>query len=78
MPVCWGKSVIVSGGVFGRSLLLADRVSIEFLSTVLENFERDKTIREKYNVVTSSSETNVKTGYSSNVIGFGWTKVRIC
>jgi alpha,alpha-trehalase len=51
----------------------ADRVSIEFLSTVLENFERDKTIREKYNVVTRSSETNVTVGYAANVIGFGWT-----
>ena len=30
----------------------ADRVSYEFLSTVAENFRRDGTIREKYNVVT--------------------------
>ena len=51
----------------------ADRVSTEFLSTVLQNFERDKTIREKYNVVTRSSETQVTAGYSANVIGFGWT-----
>jgi alpha,alpha-trehalase len=51
----------------------ADRVSAHFLSTVLENFERDKTIREKYNVVTRSSETQVGAGYSANVIGFGWT-----
>jgi len=51
----------------------ADRISAEFLSMVLENFERDKTIREKYNVVTRSSETNVKAGYAANVIGFGWT-----
>jgi alpha,alpha-trehalase len=51
----------------------ADRVSTEFLSTVLENFERDKTIREKYNVVTRSSETNVRAGYTANVVGFGWT-----
>lgn len=51
----------------------ADRISGEFLSTVLENFERDKTIREKYNVVTRSSETQVTAGYSANVIGFGWT-----
>lgn len=51
----------------------ADRVSTEFLSMVLLNFARDKTIREKYNVVTRSSETLVKAGYSANVIGFGWT-----
>jgi alpha,alpha-trehalase len=51
----------------------ADRISIEFLSMILQNFERDKTIREKYNVVTRSSETNVTAGYAANVIGFGWT-----
>jgi alpha,alpha-trehalase len=51
----------------------ADRVSKEFLSTVLQNFERDKTIREKYDVVTRSSETSVKVGYAANGIGFGWT-----
>jgi alpha,alpha-trehalase len=51
----------------------ADRVSYEFLSTVLENFRRDRTIREKYNVVTRSSETHVQAGYTQNVIGFGWT-----
>lgn len=51
----------------------ADRISIAFLSMVLENFESDKTIREKYNVVTRSSETNVRAGYAANVVGFGWT-----
>jgi alpha,alpha-trehalase len=51
----------------------ANRCSYEFLSDVLENFRRDATIREKYNVVTSSSETKVKVGYSENQIGFGWT-----
>ena len=51
----------------------ADRVSMEFLSTVLQNFARDKTIREKYNVVTRSADTVVKAGYAANVIGFGWT-----
>jgi alpha,alpha-trehalase len=51
----------------------ADRISYKFLSTVLENFRRDGTIREKYNVVTRSSETQVTVGYSENVIGFGWT-----
>jgi len=51
----------------------ADRVSREFLSTVLDNFRHDGTIREKYNVITRSSETNVAAGYSMNVVGFGWT-----
>jgi alpha,alpha-trehalase len=51
----------------------ADRCSYEFLSDILKNFRRDHTIREKYNVVTSSDETQVTVGYSQNQIGFGWT-----
>jgi alpha,alpha-trehalase len=51
----------------------ADRTSYEFLSTVAENFRRDGTIREKYNAVTRSDETNVTAGYHVNLIGFGWT-----
>jgi len=51
----------------------ADRLSYKFLSTVIENFQRDGTIREKYNVVTRSSEAQVAAGYQANVIGFGWT-----
>ncbi|HEV2990269.1 MAG TPA: trehalase family glycosidase [Candidatus Angelobacter sp.] len=51
----------------------ADRISYKFLSMVMENFQRDGTIREKYNVATRSSETNVASGYQSNEIGFGWT-----
>ncbi len=51
----------------------ADRVSYEFLSTVAENFRRNGDIREKYDAVTRSSETQVGAGYHMNVIGFGWT-----
>ena len=51
----------------------ADRVSYEFLSTVADNFRRDSEIREKYNVVTKSSEAHAELGYHMNVVGFGWT-----
>jgi alpha,alpha-trehalase len=51
----------------------ANRVSYEFLSMIDENFARDHTIREKYNVETRSSETQVSVGYHQNVVGFGWT-----
>jgi alpha,alpha-trehalase len=51
----------------------ADRVSYAFLSTVAENFRRDGEIREKYNVVTRSSEAHAELGYHMNVVGFGWT-----
>jgi len=51
----------------------ADRISYKFLSMVLANFERDANIREKYNVVTDSSNIQVAEGYRGNIIGFGWT-----
>ena len=51
----------------------ADRISYEFLSTIAENFRRDGTIREKYDVVSRSSEAHVTAGYQQNVVGFGWT-----
>lgn len=51
----------------------ADRVSVKFLSMVMENFQRDGTIREKYDAVKRSSETQVTAGYHVNIVGFGWT-----
>lgn len=51
----------------------ADRVSYNFLSMVMENFRRDGTIREKYDAVKRSSETQVTAGYHMNIVGFGWT-----
>jgi alpha,alpha-trehalase len=51
----------------------ANRLSYKFLSMINENFRRDGTIREKYNVITRSDETKVAVGYEANVIGFGWT-----
>jgi len=40
---------------------------------IAQNFRRDGTIKEKYNAVTRSSETQVSAGYHMNVAGFGWT-----
>jgi alpha,alpha-trehalase len=51
----------------------ANGISLQFLSMVLDNFRRDGTIHEKYNVDTRSSETNIQVGYKTNVVGFGWT-----
>ena len=51
----------------------ADRVSKKFLATVFENYRREGTIREKYNLVTRTTEANVTAGYQANVVGFGWT-----
>ncbi len=51
----------------------ADRLSVKFLSMIVQNFRKDGTIREKYNVVKRSDEMEVSAGYHENVIGFGWT-----
>ena len=51
----------------------ADRISIKFLSTVLDDFERTGQIVEKYNMQTRSSDVKVAAGYQYNVVGFGWT-----
>ena len=51
----------------------ANRISEKFLSMVLQNFRRDHTIREKYDVATRSAETHIVAGYAQNVTGFGWT-----
>jgi alpha,alpha-trehalase len=51
----------------------ASRISQKFLSTVLQNFQMDRNIREKYDVVARSQVTHVGAGYAQNVIGFGWT-----
>jgi alpha,alpha-trehalase len=74
-PYAWAPDQLVADeGIrryrFGEE---ADRVSYEFLSTVADNFRRDGTIREKYNAVTRSSETQVTAGYHMNIVGFGWT-----
>jgi alpha,alpha-trehalase len=74
-PYAWAPNQLMADdGIrkFGFTEV-ADRVSYEFLSNVLENFRRDGTIREKYNAVTRSSETAVTAGYKVNIVGFGWT-----
>jgi alpha,alpha-trehalase len=40
---------------------------------VLRNFRLDHTIREKYDVVSESTQTHIGVGYTQNVNGFGWT-----
>jgi alpha,alpha-trehalase len=53
----------------------ADRVARDWLSMLVEDFERRGTLLEKYDVVrrTSRVEGKVAFGYESNEIGFGWT-----
>lgn len=51
----------------------AKRTAAEFDATVDAGFAADGTIREKYNVVSSTARVEVSAGYKVNVIGFGWT-----
>jgi alpha,alpha-trehalase len=75
LPYGWGNIEMLAIDALRRYGFNADadHVSYEFLSTVAENFRRDGTIKEKYNVVTKSSEAHVELGYEMNVVGFGWT-----
>jgi alpha,alpha-trehalase len=69
-PVSW---ITVEGMKEAGDIKDAARVSREFMATVRNNYACDHTIHEKYNVVTSSSNVQVATGYRQNVVGFGWT-----
>ena len=51
----------------------ASRIATNFTQTILQNFEHDGTIREKYDVVNGSANVQVAAGYKANVVGFGWT-----
>jgi alpha,alpha-trehalase len=75
LPYGWGniEMLVVEGLRRYGFNADADRISYEFLSMVAENFRRDGNIREKYNVVTRSSEAHAELGYQMNVVGFGWT-----
>ena len=51
----------------------ADRTSKEFLTLVLDEYRKHGTIVEKYDVVRRSSDLDLRFGYRSNEVGFGWT-----
>jgi alpha,alpha-trehalase len=53
----------------------AERLSYKFINLVNHEFEQHGSIFEKYDVSSESSEVkgNIKFGYQSNEIGFGWT-----
>jgi alpha,alpha-trehalase len=53
----------------------ADRISREFLSMVLEQYQQRGIIVEKYDAVRRSMDVSrgIQFGYSSNEAGFGWT-----
>jgi alpha,alpha-trehalase len=51
----------------------AQRLARKFMATVETGFAHDGTIREKYNMVLGNADVKITAGYTTNVIGFGWT-----
>jgi alpha,alpha-trehalase len=53
----------------------ADRITANFLSTIMKDFLEHNTIVEKYDMERRSSQlgAGIKFGYAANQIGFGWT-----
>lgn len=75
LPFGWAPTnwLVVKGLAQYGFTVDATRAANEFSQTVLQNFLRDGTIREKYNVVSGSANVKVSAGYTSNAVGFGWT-----
>jgi len=74
-PFGWAPTTWITVDGLNRSGFHDDaaRIAQKFDAAVLENFLRDGTIREKYNVASGSANVQVAAGYKSNVVGFGWT-----
>jgi alpha,alpha-trehalase len=75
LPYGWAPAtwLAVDGMKEAGDLRDAVQVSQRFMTTVRDNFACEHTIREKFNVMTGSSEAQVAVGYRQNVVGFGWT-----
>ena len=58
----------------------ANRIAIKFLTTVLDDFAAQGTIKEKYDVCARTSAVTIEPsvgGYTSNEVGFGWTNAAV-
>jgi alpha,alpha-trehalase len=51
----------------------ATRIAREWNGLIDDGLARSGAIKEKYDVVSGTGNLNLKTGYKSNEIGFGWT-----
>jgi alpha,alpha-trehalase len=51
----------------------AERLAGKFTATIDRSYATDGTIREKYNMALGNADVQVTTGYTQNVVGFGWT-----
>ncbi len=55
----------------------ADRIAAKFVATVIKEFDRTSQIFEKYDVSRTTSVVDLKLGYTSNEVGFGWTNAAV-
>jgi alpha,alpha-trehalase len=51
----------------------AHRIAGKFNATIDRSLADDGTIREKYNMASGNANVKISAGYTTNVIGFGWT-----
>lgn len=75
LPYGWAPTnwIAVDGLAKAGDLTDAVRISRRFTTMVRNNYQCDRTIYEKYDVLTASTQVHVANGYRMNVIGFGWT-----
>lgn len=51
----------------------ARRLATKFNATLDRSYATDGTIREKYNMAKGNADVQVTSGYTENVVGFGWS-----
>ena len=75
LPYGWAPTTYLAVAGLARvgATAQAQTVAQRFMKSIENGYARDGTIREKYNVVSSDADVHVTTGYTQNVIGFGWT-----
>jgi len=75
MPYAWAPTqmILVDGLRRYGYKEDAERIAFKFADTIAENYAKEGYIVEKYDAVKRSTDAAVTSGYSINVIGFGWT-----
>jgi alpha,alpha-trehalase len=74
-PYAWAPTQMILVDALRRYGFAADAdcIAYKFAGTIAENYAKEGYIVEKYDAVTRATDSAVTSGYSINVIGFGWT-----
>ena len=75
LPFGWAPTMWIADSGLAQTGDLTDarEIARRFMHTIEANYAGDHTVREKYNMVDSSADVKVATGYKMNVVGLGWT-----